>query len=196
MTIAFFDFDGTITRKDTLWEIIRFHRGRAAMYAGIVQLLPALIQFKCKLTTAQEMKQQVLQYFFSEMTIADFNAKCEAFCQQELPSMIRPKALTAIRKHQQLGHKVVVVTASAHNWVAPWCKTTNVACIGTELEVKNKRITGNILGLNCNGEEKVNRIRRAYRLEDFQQIYAYGDSKGDRPMLELAQHAEFKPFRD
>lgn len=194
MTIAFFDFDGTITNKDTLWEIIRFHRGRAAMYAGIVQLLPALLRFKLKMTPAQDMKEQVLDYFFGEMSASDFAAGCEDFCRERLPSLIRPLALTAIRKHQQQGHHVVVVTASAQDWVAPWCRKENIVCLGTRLEVKNKQITGKIQGINCNGEEKVSRIRQAYRLENFREIYAYGDSEGDRPMLALAQYAHFKPF--
>ena len=195
MTIAFFDFDGTITSKDTLWEIIRYHRGRAAMYAGVVQLLPALLRFKLKMLSAQEIKEQVLAYFFSEMPAADFTTGCENFCRDILPSLIRPQALAAIQKHREQGHHVVVVTASAQDWVAPWCRTENMICLGTRLEVKNNLITGKIQGVNCNGVEKVNRIRTAYRLENFSEIYAYGDSEGDRPMLALAQHASYKPFR-
>ncbi|MGF6848532.1 phosphatidylglycerophosphatase C [Chitinophaga sp. W3I9] len=195
MTIAFFDFDGTITTRDTLWEIIRHHRGRAAMYAGIIQLLPPLLRFKLKMMPAQQMKEQVLEYFFGEMSAHDFSAGCESFCREKLPALIRPQALAAIRNHQQQGHHVVVVSASAQDWVAPWCRKENIICLATRLEVKNKVITGKIQGINCNGEEKVNRIREAYRLENFREIYAYGDSEGDRPMLALAQHVSFKPFR-
>lgn len=32
--VAVFDFDGTITRKDTLIEFIRFAKGSAALYWG------------------------------------------------------------------------------------------------------------------------------------------------------------------
>ena len=195
MIVAFFDFDGTITCKDTLWEIIRFHRGSAAMYAGIVQLLPSLIRFKLKLLSAQEMKELVLGYFFGGIHSADFKRSCDEFCSTVLPKLIRPQALTAIREHQKQGHHVVVVTASAQDWVAPWCRTENIVCLGTQLEVIDRHITGNILGNNCNGEEKVNRITKAYRLDHFSEIYAYGDTKGDIPMLQLANHKSFKPFR-
>lgn len=195
MIIAFFDFDGTITTRDTLWQIIRHHRGRAAMYAGMIQLLPALLRFKLKLLPAQRMKEEVLEYFFGEMPAQDFSAGCESFCRDKLPSLIRPQALTAIRNHKAQGHHVVVVSASAQDWVAPWCRRENIICLATRLEVKNKVVTGKIQGINCNGEEKVKRIREAYHLENFQEIYAYGDSEGDRPMLALAQHASFKPFR-
>jgi HAD superfamily hydrolase (TIGR01490 family) len=193
--IAFFDFDGTITTRDTLWEIIRYHRGRAAMYAGIIQLLPALLRFKLKMLPAQQMKEEVLGYFFGEMPAQDFSTGCESFCREKLPALIRPQALAAIRNHKELGHHVVVVSASAQDWVAPWCRKENIICLATRLEVKNKVITGKIQGINCNGEEKVKRIRAAYHLENFHEIYAYGDSEGDRPMLALAQHVSFKPFR-
>lgn len=195
MIIAFFDFDGTITRKDTLWEIIRFYRGSASLYAGIVQLLPSLIRFKLKLISAQSMKEQVLEYFFGEIDFTTFKHCCDDFCKNELPKLIRPQALAAIKEHQQSGHHVVVVTASAQDWVAPWCRAENIVCLGTQLEVEHHRITGKIQGINCNGEEKVNRIKKAYRLENFNTIYAYGDTSGDLPMLELAQHKNYKPFR-
>ncbi|WP_160717169.1 HAD family hydrolase [Chitinophaga solisilvae] len=195
-TIAFFDFDGTITQKDTLWEIIRFHRGSMRMYLGVVKLLPALIRFKLKQLPAQEMKQRVFRYYFGEMTEEDFNAGCADFCRNRLPTIIRPQALTAIRKHQEQGHRIVVVTASAENWVSPWCASLQIGCIGTRLETRDARISGNILGINCNGTEKVNRIRQQFRLEDYQEIFAYGDSEGDKPMLALAHHAAFRPFRD
>ncbi|WP_143306826.1 HAD-IB family hydrolase [Chitinophaga vietnamensis] len=195
MTIAFFDFDGTITNRDTLWEIVRFHRGRASLLAGVIMLSPALVLFKLKMISAQDMKQRVLQYFFGGMPEEVFRKGCEAFCRERLPHLLRPLALTAIRKHQRLGHQVVIVTASAQQWVMPWCRTIHVRCISTVLEVKNNRITGNILGANCNGEEKVRRIHEVFRLEEYQTIFAYGDSRGDKPMLSLAQYPHYKPFR-
>jgi len=37
-SIAFFDFDGTITSKDTLAEILKFAKGKRAYYTGLVIL--------------------------------------------------------------------------------------------------------------------------------------------------------------
>ncbi|NIG56193.1 HAD family hydrolase [Chitinophaga sp. Cy-1792] len=197
MTIAFFDFDGTITDTDTLWQIIRFQKGNGAMYRGVLQLLPGLLQLKLKLIPAQQMKEKVLRHFFAGMKESDFQAGCNAFCEEALPKMIRPQALKAIREHQQAGHEVVVVTASAYNWVAPWCQRLNIRCIGSLLEVTDEAITGKLQGINCNGEEKVNRIKQVYHLNDYTEIYAYGDSSGDKPMLALAGNkSSFRPFRN
>ena len=56
-------------------------------------------------------------------------------------------------------------------------------------------ITGNFITKNCYGQEKVNRIKESYDLSKYDLIYAYGDSRGDKEMLELANNSFYKPFR-
>ncbi|SHN18504.1 HAD family hydrolase [Chitinophaga sp. CF418] len=192
--IAFFDFDGTITRKDTLFEIIRFQKGEGALYAGLALLAPALVMMKLGLISKQKGKNLVLQYFFGNTPIEEFRDKCAAFCRDRLPGLIRENALKEINEHLSKGHRVVVVTASAQEWVKPWCDCVGIECIGTQLEIRNARVTGRILGVNCNGEEKVRRIRQQYDLPVFGDIYAYGDTNGDRPMLQLATFGFFRKF--
>ena len=58
-------------------------------------------------------------------------------------------------------------------------------------EVSDGRCDGD----NCHGQEKVRRIKEAYPLDQYREIYAYGDTGGDRPMLGLATHSFYKPFR-
>jgi phosphoserine phosphatase len=70
-----------------------------------------------------------------------------------------------------------------------------VTLLATRLEVSGNRLTGRIEGANCHGEEKVRRIRDAYQLKEYSQVYAYGDTKGDLPMLALADIRFYKPFR-
>ncbi|WP_298735218.1 HAD-IB family hydrolase [uncultured Chitinophaga sp.] len=195
MKIAFFDFDGTITRRDTLFEIIRYQKGAIAMYAGMLLLSPVLVLFRLKLLSSHRTKEIVLRWFFRGTPAAQFRTMCEAFCKHRLPSLLRPQAIAAIKDHQSKGHLVAVVTASARDWVAPWCATMGISCIATQLEVKDQHLTGNILGLNCNGDEKVCRIQAEYQLDQYEDIYAYGDSNGDKAMLALAGTAVYKPFR-
>jgi HAD superfamily hydrolase (TIGR01490 family) len=192
--IAFFDFDGTITRRDTLFEIIRFQKGEGALYTGLALLSPALVMMKLGLISKQKGKDLVLQYFFGNTPIDEFRDRCAAFCRDKLPGLIRENALKEIRQHLSKGHRVVVVTASAQEWVKPWCDDVGIECIGTQLEIRNARVTGRIYGVNCNGEEKVRRIRQQYDLPVFGDIYAYGDTNGDRPMLQLATFGFFRKF--
>lgn len=193
-SIAFFDFDGTITTKDTLFEIIRFHKGSTALNFGMALLSPALVAFKMKLISTQRMKEIVFRYFFGGTPVDAFRNKCAAFCAGRLPELIKENALQAIRQHLVQGHQVAVVTASSEDWVEPWCTSLGIVCIGTRLEVRNALITGKISGLNCNGPEKVERIKQTFDLNGYDDIYAYGDTSGDRPMLGIAKFGFFRKF--
>lgn len=193
--IAFFDFDGTITTKDTLLEIIKFRHGNAKFYMGFLLHSPYLVMMKLGLMSNQAAKQKIWQWFFGGMKVEDFQVYCEQFAAERLPSLIRPKALTEIDKLKQAGAEIVVVSASAEDWLRPWCHQLQVGLMGTRLEVVNGKITGRINGKNCHGEEKVRRIRAVYDLSQFKGIYCYGDTSGDKPMLALADHAFYQPFR-
>lgn len=194
--IAFFDFDGTITTKDTLLEFIKFSKGNFCFYKGFLMNSPYLVAYKTKLISNQKAKEKVLQFFFRDMPAADFNRLCERFAQQALPALLRPKALEEIQKLKEDGSIVVVVSASPENWIREWANAVGVELIASRLEVKEDKVTGNLVGANCHGKEKVRRILEQYRIADFSEIYAYGDSKGDSPMLQLAHYAHYKPFRD
>ncbi|HRO47886.1 HAD family hydrolase [Agriterribacter sp.] len=195
-SIAFFDFDGTITSKDTLFEIIKYQKGKRALYVGLVKLSPWLIAMKLRIISNAATKEKVLTFFFKDTPLQDFQRKCDAFIAKELPRLIRPAALREINKHKQNNTTVVIVTASAENWTAGWCRQNQISCIATKLEIKEGKITGRIDGKNCNGIEKVNRIKTLFRLDAYETISAYGDTKGDKPMLSLAAFAYYKPFRE
>ena len=81
-------------------------------------------------------------------------------------------------------------------WVKPWCDKNNIDLISTRLEVKDNKLTGKFATKNCYGREKVNRVKEAYDLSQYNHIYAYGDSRGDRELLALADESFYKPFRD
>jgi phosphoserine phosphatase len=67
--------------------------------------------------------------------------------------------------------------------------------ISTELEVIDGRLTGKFSTLNCNGKEKVKRIKEKYNLLEYDEIHVFGNSKGDFPMLELGTHKYYKFFK-
>jgi phosphatidylglycerophosphatase C len=200
--IAFFDFDGTITTKDTLLEFIKHSKGATRFYLGFILNSPWLIAYKIKLISNQRGKERILSWFFNRTPLDRFEQQCENFGRDILPALIRPKALIEIEKLKTAGASVVIVSASPENWIRGWTTTIDAALLATRLETtpdkdgsKPHRLTGKIFHLNCHGEEKVRRIKEAYPLEDYHEIYAYGDSGGDRPMLKLGTVSFFKPFR-
>lgn len=193
--IAVFDFDGTLTRKDSLLVFIRYTRGRFRFITGFIFLSPWLVAMKAGLISNQRGKEIVLQYFFGGMSHPVFDDWCRKFAETQIPSLIRPGALEEIRRLRQENVEVVVVSASPENWLQYWTRPQGLLLIGTLLQVSNGRMTGRIEGNNCHGTEKVRRIREKYPDTTTEIIAAYGDTKGDLPMLEMAQKSHWKPFR-
>jgi phosphatidylglycerophosphatase C len=193
--IAFFDFDGTITTHDTLLEIIKYCKGNTRFYLGFCLNAPFLLAYKAGIISNQLAKEKVLRYFFGKMPLNAFQQACDAFALSHLPQLIRPKALQEITQLKTAGAQVVIVTASAAQWLQQWCQQKDVQLIATRLEVKNELLTGKIEGVNCHGQEKVRRIRENFDLSQYGEVYCYGDTKGDKPMLELATFRFYKPFR-
>ena len=195
-SIAFFDFDGTITSKDTLAEILKFYKGRYRYYAGLAILSPVIIAYKLKIMTNERAKEILFAHFFKGMDVKEFETMCEEFTSKVLPKLFRETALQEIRRHVQNDTKVVIVSSSPENWILPWCNIYNLECIATKLQVEDGKITGKIEGHNCYGNEKVKNILRRYNLSHYSKIYAYGDTPGDLPMLSLSTDSYYKPFKE
>jgi phosphatidylglycerophosphatase C len=192
--IAFFDFDGTITRSDTMLELAKFSRGTVDYYAGMLLISPWLLGMKLGLISKTVAKEKFLTHFFGSTPVTTFINDCDAFNEKILPGLIRNDAMEAIKNHQGKNTPVVIVSASAENWVAPWCRKHNLQFICTRLMVMNDKITGKLEGKNCNGNEKVFRIKEQFNLNDFSTIYCYGDSRGDDMMLKLATNPYYRVF--
>jgi len=193
--IAFFDFDGTITTKDTFLEMIKFQSGKLSFYLGFILYSPWLVAFKFKLIANDEVKQKILTYYFGGKPEKSFQETCDSFGEEKLPLLIRPAAILEIKRLRDEGFELVIVSASADNWLKKWCNSHNLKLVATKLEISNGIVTGRIEGKNCHGEEKVVRILQQWNLGNYREIYAYGDSSGDKPMLALATKSYYKPFR-
>src|SRR5882724_1260510 len=187
--IAFFDFDGTITTKDTLLEFIKYSKGRFRFYAGFLLNSPWLIAYRLGIISNQSAKERILTWFFRGCPLPIFQEQCDRFATLIIPGLIRPKALKEIALLQEKGTLIVIVSASPENWIQPWSRSLSIESMGTRLVTRDDRLTGKILDRNCHGEEKCARIRKGYSLPTYTEIYAYGDTPGDRPMLQLAHTA-------
>ncbi len=193
--IAFFDFDGTITTKDTLLEIIKFLKGKSFFYFGFLLHAPWLIAYKLNWLSNNLAKQKILTYFFGGMEAHVFQEKCDLFALTIIPGLIRPGVLTEFADLRKQGFEIVVVSASACNWIGKWTDDLCLQLIGTKLEVKNGLITGRIDGKNNHGAQKAVNIKEHWNLKEYEEIYVYGDSTADKPMMELATKSFYKPFR-
>ena len=192
--LALFDFDGTITSKDTLFDIAKFSTTAFNYWIKILLMIPFFVLMKSSLLPKQKGKEIFLTLFFSGLPEKEFNSLCAKYCAERLSEIIRPKALQQIGEYRNSDTDLYIVSASPKNWIEPWANPLGIKVLSTELEIQNNKITGKILGENCNGKEKVNRIKKAIKLETYDEIFVYGDTKGDFPMLDLATKEHYKPF--
>jgi HAD superfamily hydrolase (TIGR01490 family) len=194
-TLALFDFDGTLSSKDTMLDFILFSFGSIKSLKALIILCPVFFLYVLKLIDNNCAKQHIFKYFFSGMSVDEIKNLGECYTNERLYKIIRPKCIERINWHKKNNHEISIVSASLEYWLKPWSEKMGLNLISTKLEVINNKLTGNYSGKNCHGTEKVNRIKESYDLNLFDTIYAYGDSAGDKQMLDIATESFFKPFR-
>ena len=194
MKLALFDFDGTVTTCDSFLLFIRYAVGERKFLLGAAVLSPQILLYLMGKYPNYQLKQDFLKYFFTGWEEEMFNETARRFSAEKIPGILRPQAMECIRRHHEQGDHVVLVSASLENTLAAWCRETGVDLLATRLEIVEGRVTGRLRGKNCWGDEKVIRIKKEYNTQTFDEVYAYGDSSGDRAMLELADKSFYRFF--
>jgi phosphatidylglycerophosphatase C len=190
--LVLFDFDGTLTREDTLFAFIRFYHGTLRFLLGFAWLSPVMMLYMTKLIRNDRAKEIVLKHFFGNVPVTQLRTKGIEFATTVIPTLLRDQGLALLRDYKQKEYDIAVVSASPEDWVGPWCAQWQIRCLATQLEVRDNVVSGKIKGQNCFGEEKARRIREAYDLANYDSIIAYGDSRGDREMLALATDPHYR----
>ena len=248
-SLILFDFDGTLTTRDTLIAFIRYVHGTRRTLAGFLRYLPQLVMMKLHLYPNWKAKQKIFTHFFAGMSLDNFNNCCRRFAADN-HHLLRPQGLATLRQALDAGAQVMVVSASIDNWVAPFftslfpthstplssphstphttlysppstasshssgpdgnsqlstlnsqlstlnSQLSRLLVVGTQIEVVDGKITGRFLTPNCYGPEKVHRVEALLsEPRDHYHITAYGDSRGDKEMLQYADERHYKPFR-
>ena len=190
--IVVFDFDGTLTCKDSFVEFIRFACGQRAFFLGFLRYAHILVLMLLHLYSNDKAKELVFSHFFKGMSIDDFNTLCQKFALSH-SYILRPEGIKTLRQAEEDGAEVLIISASVDNWVSQFFPSVRV--LGTQIEVNDGYVTGRFLSNNCFGKEKVNRLLALYPNRSDYHLTAYGDSRGDKEMLAFADESYYKPFR-
>lgn len=192
MHLALFDFDGTISNRDTTSDFVVYACGKRRAIHGLIHLSPIFLAYRLKRISHHEAKQASINHYFGDWEKESFIETARRYAQHVVPTIIRPEALNRIRWHLDLGHTVAVVTGSLEILLEQWCTGLGIDLIATGVDLASARI--GLSTRNCFKEEKARRIKEKYDLKSFTCIYAYGDSSGDREMLALADKQYYKRF--
>jgi phosphatidylglycerophosphatase C len=189
-----FDFDGTLTWRDSFLAFLAWRAGRPRYALGLARLLPAAAAWT-RDRDRGALKAAMVREFLAGCRQEDLAAAAERFAAETAPRLLRPDAVRAWRRWREADARLIIVTASPEILVAPFGRGLGAeAVIGTRLAVSASGVvTGALDGANCRGPEKVARIEALYgqgvRLEA-----AYGDTDGDTAMLAIADQPGMRVF--
>ena len=193
--IAVFDFDGTITTIDTFRDFICWHLGPLRFWAGMLITSPLIVLYALGITGNTVAKQALFNLLYRDYPAAAFRAACIDYARGRMPYLIRPKALAKIRDHQRQGHTLIIASASMTDWIEPWASWVGFEhVIATHAVILDDRLTGDFASDCYYGPRKVAGLKELGLSGDNFVIYAYGDSKGDRELLAVADYASYREF--
>jgi HAD superfamily phosphoserine phosphatase-like hydrolase len=186
-TLVLFDFDGTITKKDSFPLFFKFTFGYVKFLLGFLLHTPHFILFKIGIISAENMKEIILSYFLKGKSKQWINNKGSDFINHlHHIGIIKETYIDEINIYIKNGATISVVSASLSVWLEPFCSQYEIACLCTELDFENDKFIGKFKTKNCNGLEKKKRILEKYNISLYNKIIVYGDSAGDNEMMELA----------
>ena len=186
MKLVLFDFDGTLSTKDSLNEFLKFYLGKKKYFLKLFLFSPIFVLYKLKLIKNDIAKEKLISFFFKDISEKEFKNKAKEYSLNEIPKIINNKTYTLMKEYINSKHKVVIVSASIECWLKPWCDLNNIELLSTKLEFENNKVTGKFSTKNCYGIEKVNRINEYLNISDYDEIVAYGDSAGDYEMFKIS----------
>lgn len=194
-TVAAFDFDGTLTVRDSFTAFLRWRTGHGGYAVALAMLAPNMVSYLFHRDRGRIKAHAVRQFLFG-VGQEELAADARAFALAEGPKLFRPDALKTWEDWKRKGAKVVIVTASPTILIAPFADMLGAdLLLGTELEFDTQgRVAGALIGENNRGMEKVRRLRQAFG-PNIRLAAAYGDSSGDTEMLHIADIKGYRVFK-
>jgi phosphatidylglycerophosphatase C len=192
--IAAFDFDGTLTVRDSFTAFLQWHAGPARYALGLAKLVPAALGYLIDRDRGR-IKAAAAGEFLAGLPRPRLEALAGEFAARQAQTLFRPDALATWRDWGERGARRVIVTASPTVVVRPFADLLQADdLIGTEMAFDSQdRVTGGFATANCRGPEKVARLEARFSPR-LRLIAAYGDTAGDHEMLAIAETRGFRVF--
>ena len=193
VVIAAFDFDGTLTRSDSVVPFLRRFLWRWPALVGILRCAPAGLVAMAR-RDRDSLRLAATSALLRGVPAVIVEQQAASFATEIISVRLRPDTTARLRWHLSQGHRVVFVSASYLSYLLPVARHVGAeAVLSTQLEIDDSgRCTGGLKGANCRGPEKPARLHEWLDTQDLDRasvtIWAYGDSNGDRELLAAADH--------
>ena len=192
--LAAFDFDGTLTYRDSFTLFLKTELGFARYSAGLRRLSIPTFKHLTGFRTRDQLKEDLIRHFLTGFSVAELVDRSDYFCSKIWPRLMRPNALKEVEHQLQVGATVTLCSASPEIVLRPFAKRLGVSLIATRLEEHDGVLTGGLQGKNCRQAEKVARLAEVHGDLSLLHLRGWGDTAGDKQMLEAAQERYYRWF--
>lgn len=189
--VAAFDFDGTLTERDSLLPFLIYNFGFFRTAWGLLLEAPFLLGFILGLTSRQKTKEKILTRFLKGLAKCILEEQGQAFAEQIIPKLLKKNVYEKLQWHMKKGHCCILVSASIEIYLKPWSASVgfqHLICSNLRFD-KQGLFIGQLEGLNCWGPEKERRLLELLGPRENFILYVYGDSRGDKELLALANYS-------
>lgn len=190
--LVFFDLDGTVSRRDTLWQYVQAFLWRHPWrWPRLLTVLPTLLRFWRGRADHGDLKASLLRAALGGTTRAAIERHTASWVPRCAARACYADALAAIRAHRSQGDTLVLMSASVDLYVPQLAKAlgfSEAICTLTTWR-DNGGYGGDLASTNCRGEEKVRQFRARQQAHGAGMCWAYGNSDEDLPHLRLADRA-------
>lgn len=192
--VVAFDFDGTLTVRDSFLAFLSYRRGPLAYALGLTRLIPDLADYLFS-RDRERLKTRAARIYLKGLSRSELTAQAEQFAESIITRLLRPDAAQVWLEWKRRGAVMCIVTASPEMTVEPFARRLGAdLLLGTKLQFgPDDSVTGAFDSANCRGQEKVNRLRAVFG-ENLRLAAAYGDTSGDTEMLAISDAPGFRVF--
>jgi len=196
MIAALFDSDGTLTEAEFGRGLLKYaaengRKWRVRLYYASL-LAPYLLN-KFSLYSDEALLRKIvgrLAWLLHGMDETQIEAIFEWNVHQYLLPTRRPEITARLDEHRKKGHKVIIVSAQYLPSLEKIGQELGVnGWVGTRIEVKNGRSTGNVLPPVITGKDKQRQTLRFVQERqwdiDWNNSYVYADSFTDMDLFDM-----------
>jgi HAD superfamily hydrolase (TIGR01490 family) len=185
--IAFFDFDGTLIRRESgvICAIPSIRRGLLGPGIG-ARLVGTYLLSKIGLRTRTDA-QRVGFLCYAGRTLEELRALMQSLHDEHLRAFLSPAMLERVEAHKRAGDRLVILTASAFFFAEPIARELGIdEVVGTQVGFSDGRCTGLVEGAILDGAAKLAAARASAGALgiDLARCAFYTDHIADLPLLE------------
>ncbi len=190
---AFFDLDRTVIGGSSLYVagLVAWRNGKLPTRELVRDLLSAVV---FRLSGASDDKTEQVRDATLSRIVGHRRSDLDALAEQVVPRLlddVRREAQRLIDLHHESGRDTYIISASPVEILDPLAAALGMTgAVGTVAEIIDGVYTGRLAAPFCYGPGKAQAVAElcAERGYDLHLCYAYSDSAGDLPMLELVGH--------